>query len=127
MPPQLGQLTKLVVLTVFFIGKGKNYSIAELGPLEHLRGELCIWNLGNVVHPSHATVANLKGKRYIEKLVLRWSEDDKVHNRSLSGQILEQLRPSSYLKALEVHNYPGVRFPNWLGREHCPVLVRLNL
>ncbi|KAJ4826985.1 hypothetical protein Tsubulata_034242 [Turnera subulata] len=117
MPPQLGQLTKLVVLTDFVIGKGKSGSIAELGPLEHLGGELCIRNLENVVDPSHATVANLKGKRYIEKLVLRWGKND-GQGRTLSELILEQLRPSSYLKALQIHNYPGVRFPNWLG-EHC--------
>ncbi|KAJ4829314.1 hypothetical protein Tsubulata_044231, partial [Turnera subulata] len=96
----------------------KDNSIAELGPLGHLGGRLCIWNLENVVDPSHASGANLKGKRYIEELELRWGDDDKVHNRSLSEQVLEQLRPSSYLKALEVHNYPGVRFPDWLG-EHC--------
>ncbi|KAJ4823984.1 hypothetical protein Tsubulata_041314, partial [Turnera subulata] len=71
MPPQLGQLTMLVVLTDIFIGKGKNDSIAELGPLEHLGGELCIWNLENVVHLSHAIGANLRGKRNIEKLELR--------------------------------------------------------
>ncbi|KAJ4825106.1 hypothetical protein Tsubulata_043022 [Turnera subulata] len=117
MPPQLGQLTKLVMLTDFFIGKGKSGSIAELGPLEHLGRELCIWNLENVVDASHATVANLKGKRYIEKLELRWGEDD-GRSRSISEQILEQLRPSNYLKALEVHKYPGAKFPNWLG-EHC--------
>ncbi|KAJ4841794.1 hypothetical protein Tsubulata_048034, partial [Turnera subulata] len=126
MPPQLGQLTKLVVLTDFFVGKGKSYSIAELGPLEHLGGELCIWNLENVVDPCHASEANLKGKRYIEKLELRWGEDDGC-SRSLSEHILEQLQPSSYLKALEVHNYPGVRFPNWLG-EHCfSMLTSLHL
>ncbi|KAJ4836620.1 hypothetical protein Tsubulata_031855 [Turnera subulata] len=100
MPPQLG--------------------IAELGPLEHLRGELSIRNLQNVVDPSHASGANLKGKKYIEKLELKWGGDD-GRSRSLSEQILEQLRPTSYLKALEVYNYPGVRLPNWLG-EHCPVL-----
>ncbi|KAJ4828514.1 hypothetical protein Tsubulata_013232, partial [Turnera subulata] len=35
--------------------------------------------------------------------------------------------PNFYLKALEVHNYPGVRFPNWLG-EHCfSMLTSLHL
>ncbi|KAJ4837600.1 hypothetical protein Tsubulata_047445 [Turnera subulata] len=127
MPPQLAQLTKLVVLTDFFIGKGEDNSIAELGPLERLKGQLCIWNLENVVDPSHAIEANLKGKRYIEELGLRWGDIDKVHNRSLSEQILEQLQPSNCLKALEVHNYPGVRFPNWLG-EHCfSMLTSLHL
>ncbi|KAJ4830549.1 hypothetical protein Tsubulata_017532 [Turnera subulata] len=116
-------MTALPLLRAFhlplrFFHSGKDNSIAELGPLGHLGGRLCIWNLENVVDPSHASGANLKGKRYIEGLELRWGDDDKVHNRSLSEQVLEQLRPSSYLKALEVHNYPGVRFPDWLG-EHC--------
>ncbi|KAJ4848951.1 hypothetical protein Tsubulata_034807, partial [Turnera subulata] len=100
MPPQLGQLTELVVLTDFVIGRGKSCSIAELGALEHLKGELCIWNLENVDDPSHATGANLKGKRYIEKLEFRWGDDG--YNRSLPEQILEQLRPSTYLKALQL-------------------------
>ncbi|KAJ4832405.1 hypothetical protein Tsubulata_038966 [Turnera subulata] len=118
MPPQLGQLAKLVVLTDFFIGKQKSDSVAELGPLEHLGGRLCIWNLENVVHPSDAIGANLKGKRYMEKLKMRWGPDDDGDSGSLSEQILGQLRPNTSLKALRIHNYPGVRFPNWLG-DHC--------
>ncbi|KAJ4828518.1 hypothetical protein Tsubulata_013238 [Turnera subulata] len=102
-------------------------SIAELGPLEHLGGELYIWNLENVTDPSHATGANLEGKKNIEKLKLWWRDDDRVHNSSIPEQILEQLRPSSYLKALEVHNYPGVRFPNWLGENCLSKLTSLYL
>ncbi|KAJ4841257.1 hypothetical protein Tsubulata_046361 [Turnera subulata] len=127
MTPQLGQLTKLVVLTDFFTGEGKSDSIAELGPLELLQGEFCIRNLENVVDPSHATLANLKGKKYIEKLELRWRDDGKVPKRSLPEQILEQLRPSTSLKALEVHKYPGVRFPNWLGEDCFSKLTSLRL
>ncbi|KAJ4849940.1 hypothetical protein Tsubulata_903813 [Turnera subulata] len=123
MPPQVGQLTRLVVLTDFFIGKEKSYSIAELGPLVHLKGELCIWNLENVVDPSHAIGANLKGKRYIEKLELRWGDYDKIPFRAK----LEQLRPTTYLKALWVHNYPGVRIPNWLGEPCFSELISLHL
>ncbi|KAJ4849938.1 hypothetical protein Tsubulata_003812, partial [Turnera subulata] len=48
---------------------------------------------------------NLKGKRYIEKLELSWgNNDDEGHSRSLSEQILEQLQPSTHLKALEEGN-----------------------
>ncbi|KAJ4829595.1 hypothetical protein Tsubulata_015424 [Turnera subulata] len=126
MPPQLGQLTKLVVLTDFFVGEGKSDSIADLGPQEHLGGELCIWNLENVVDPSHASGANLKSKRYIEKLELRWGVVDE-DRRSLSEQILEQLQPNTSLKALEVDNYPGVRFPNWLGELCFSKLTSLYL
>ncbi|KAJ4829597.1 hypothetical protein Tsubulata_015431, partial [Turnera subulata] len=109
----------------------KGYSIAELGPLEHLLGELFIRNLENVVDTSHAIAANLKGKRYIKKLVLTWdhSEDDDRDETILKreGDILEQLRPNTNLKDLDIYDFRGTRFPEWLGEECFSKLSTLCL
>ncbi|KAJ4829596.1 hypothetical protein Tsubulata_015430 [Turnera subulata] len=115
MPPQFSQLTKLIVLTDFFVGKQENSSIAELGSWEHLRGELCIWNLENAVNVSHGIQANLKDKKYIQKLELRWNDGEL---NSLCEQILEHLRPSTSLKYLDIHGFQGERYPDWLA-DHC--------
>ncbi|KAJ4825439.1 hypothetical protein Tsubulata_037314 [Turnera subulata] len=118
MPPQLCQLTKLVVLTDFYVGKQNSSSIAELGPLDHLQGELCVWNLENIVGPSDAIEANLKGKRLIDKLELRWNPPLEHDSLCEHNNVLEHLRPSTNLKDLGIYFFPGVRFPNWLG-DHC--------
>jgi hypothetical protein len=62
MPPQMGNLSKLQLLTDFFVGKQNGSSIKELGELKCLREELCIWNLQNVVCVRDALEANLEGK-----------------------------------------------------------------
>ncbi|KAJ4836596.1 hypothetical protein Tsubulata_030483, partial [Turnera subulata] len=127
MPPQVSKLTKLVTLTDFFVGEQTNSSIAELGPLENLGGKLCIWNLENVGDVSHAKKANLRCKKYIEKLELRWGYFRDASTCELEREILELLHPNTKLQDLGIYDYNGKTFPEWVGNPCFSNLASLTL
>lgn len=73
MPIGVGKLTNLQTLTTFCVGPDKGYcGVGELKDLAHIRGKLCIAGLDNIVNAEDAKEADLKSKRYIEKLKLLW-------------------------------------------------------
>lgn len=125
MPPQMGNLSKLQLLTDFFIGKQNGSSIKELGELKCLREELRIWNLQNVVCVRDALEANLEGKNYIKRLKLVWSgdTDDSLHEHA----ILEQLRPHADVEDLAIVGYGGTKLPDWVGHSSFSNIVNLTL
>ncbi|KAG6783344.1 hypothetical protein POTOM_012790 [Populus tomentosa] len=125
MPPHIGQLTKLRTLTIFLVGRQSETSIKELGKLRHLRGELHIKNLQNVVDARDAAEANLKGKEDLDKLRFTWDGDthDPQHVRST----LEKLEPTREVKDLHIYGYGGIRFPEWVGESSFSNIVSLKL
>nr|XP_034898908.1 putative disease resistance RPP13-like protein 1 [Populus alba] len=125
MPPQIGNLSKLQLLTDFFVGKQNGSSIKELGELKCLREELRIWNLQNVVCVRDALEADLEGKNYIKRLMLVWSgdTDDSLHEHA----ILEQLRPHADVEDLAIVGYGGTKLPDWVGHSSFSNIVTLTL
>ena len=125
MPPQMGNLSKLQLLTDFFVGKQNGSSIKELGELKCLREELRIWNLQNVVCVRDALEANLEGKTYIKRLKLVWrgDTDDSLHEHA----ILEQLRPHADVEDLAIVGYGGTKLPDWVGHSSFLNIVVLTL
>ncbi|KAJ3682969.1 hypothetical protein LUZ60_013196 [Juncus effusus] len=95
--------------------KGQS-TINELKDL-NLRGDLCILNLENVQTPEDARDANLRGKQFIENLMLRWSESPPSNPKqwSHSKDVLTSLQPNNRIKRLWIMNYPGTNFPRWVG------------
>jgi len=69
--------------------------------------------------------ANLKGKKKIEELRLKWdgSTDDTLHERD----VLEKLEPSENVKVLVIFGYGGTTFPGWLGNSSFSNMVELIL
>jgi len=124
MPPHIGQLTKLQTLTAFLVGRHEP-SIKELGKLRHLRGELHIGNLQNVVDARDAVKANLKGKRHLDELRFTWGGD--THDPQHVKSTLEKLEPNRNVKDLEIDGYGGVRFPEWVGESSFSNIVSLKL
>ncbi|KAF2305289.1 hypothetical protein GH714_003485 [Hevea brasiliensis] len=112
MPLHMGKLTKLRKLTDFVLGSHSGSSIKELAELQYLRGKLGFWNLQNVLDASDALQANLKGKKHLEELQLRWNgdTDNSLHDRD----VLEQLEPHRNVESLLIVGYGGTRFPVWL-------------
>ena len=125
MPLQMGKLTKLRKLTDFFIGKQSGSNIKELGKLQHLSGDLSIWNLQNVTDARDSFEANLKGKEHLEKLELVWDCD--MDNPLVHERVLEQLQPPVNVKILSINGYRGTRFPDWVGNSSLPLLQELYI
>ncbi|XP_073264478.1 putative disease resistance RPP13-like protein 1, partial [Populus alba] len=121
----IGRLTKLQTLTDFLVGRQSETSFRELGKLQHLRGELHIRNLQNVVDARDADEANLEGKMHLDKLRFTWDGDthDPQHVRST----LEKLEPNRKVKDLEIDGYGGRRFPDWVGKSSFSKIVSLKL
>jgi Leucine-rich repeat (LRR) protein len=121
----MGKLTKLRKLTDFFIGKQSGSNIKELGKLQHLSGDLSIWNLQNVTDARDSFEANLKGKEHLEKLELVWDCD--MDNPLVHEWVLEQLQPPVNVKILSINGYGGTRFPDWVGNSSLPLLQELYI
>jgi len=124
MPPHIGQLAKLQTLTAFLVGR-QEPTIKELGKLRHLRGELHIGNLQNVVDAWDAVKANLKGKRHLDELRFTWGGD--THDPQHVTSTLEKLEPNRNVKDLQIDGYGGVRFPEWVGKSSFSNIVSLKL
>jgi len=107
------------------VGRQSETSIKELGKLRHLRGELHIRNLQNVVDARDAAEANLKGKKDLDKLRFTWDGD--THDPQHVTSTLEKLEPNRNVKDLWIDGYGGVRFPEWVGESSFSNIVSLRL
>ncbi|XP_057499194.1 putative disease resistance RPP13-like protein 1 [Actinidia eriantha] len=125
MPMQMGRLKGLQHLTDFVVGKCSGAGIDELKEFVHLRGKLSLSSLQNVIGGKDAFEANLKKKKHIEELVLKWGNttEDSQNER----EVLEKLQPHTNLKCLTIKNYGGTRFPDWLGDQSYSKIVSLFL
>ncbi|CAD6344095.1 unnamed protein product [Miscanthus lutarioriparius] len=142
MPSGVGQLKKLQSLSRFSIGSGSwHCNIAELHGLVNIRPELSITGLRRVSSVDDAQTANLVSKQHLLKLTLDWADGslpsrcrhhsgvqcDLVRTPEFEEAIFESLRPHSNLKELEVANYGGYRYPEWLGLSSFTQLTRITL
>ncbi|XP_018807568.2 putative disease resistance protein At3g14460 [Juglans regia] len=129
MPMQIGKLTCLQTLSNLVLGKESSCSgIKELGPLNHLRGTLCISRLENMIEPKDAKDAELNKKTKISGLWLKWSKYiDESKDMTSELEVLNGLWPHDALTKLVIINYGGTRFPNWLTSPSFPHMVSLRL
>lgn len=133
MPHGIGQLTNLRTLTRFDVGSGTSQcGVKELSNLVNLGGELCIAGLSNVSSTKDVQAANLQNKRYLNALILDWSELSDLSEvqddaKPLFELMLENLRPHPNLENLQIKGYRGYRFPNWLGDACFTRLVEVSL
>ncbi|RVW93686.1 putative disease resistance RPP13-like protein 1 [Vitis vinifera] len=146
----ISQLKCLQKLSCFIVGQKSGLRIGELRELLEIRETLYISNVNNVVSVNDALQANMKDKSYLDELILDWeleweweseleleSESESESELVIDGgitqydattdDILNQLQPHPNLKQLSIKNYPGVRFPNWLGDPSVLKLVSLEL
>ena len=146
----ISQLKCLQKLPCFIVGQKSGLRIGELRELLEIRETLYISNVNNVVSVNDALQANMKDKSYLDELILDWeleweseseleleSESESESELVIDGgitqydattdDILNQLQPHPNLKQLSIKNYPGVRFPNWLGDPSVLKLVSLEL
>ncbi|GKV17363.1 hypothetical protein SLEP1_g27877 [Rubroshorea leprosula] len=108
MPANIGRLTSLQTLPMFFVGATKGCKIEELGSLRGLKGSLKICNLEHVEDRLEAMRAKLHEKTIFE-LRLGWEKDS-----SQDEDVLEGLQPHSNLQVLEISGYGGKNLPSWM-------------
>ncbi|KAB2636551.1 disease resistance protein RGA4 [Pyrus ussuriensis x Pyrus communis] len=110
---RVGQLTSLRTMPYFIVSPdGTGRGIEELAGLNHLKGELAIYDLEHVRDGEEAKKSNLVGKRNIRKLSLIWGEEMRPCNNS-EEDVLQGLQPHPNLEILEIRNFMGAQFPSW--------------
>ncbi|KAL0929115.1 hypothetical protein M5K25_001057 [Dendrobium thyrsiflorum] len=137
MPCGISKLTCLQTLKVVVVKDGNHEGggLGEIEDLASLTGSCCIHNIDYANNDEDFKKANINGKKHIRRLFINWHYMQtyyniipfdvyiyfKARNRvkkqsfELEEAKLEALRPHNNLKELEIHNYPGILFPSWLG------------
>ncbi|TXG66483.1 hypothetical protein EZV62_007758 [Acer yangbiense] len=123
--PRIGNLTSLRNLHAFQVGRKSGYGIEELKNMAYLTGTLHISKLENAVN---AGDAKLNEKKNLDNLVLEWSVRG-VHPQGISDEerLLVDLQPHSNLAELQILNYMGNNFPNWITGGQLQNLQTLTL
>ncbi|XVF37480.1 hypothetical protein REPUB_Repub20aG0011800 [Reevesia pubescens] len=111
-PGEIGCLTSLQTLPIFYVDPERRCGIGELGCLSELRGKLEIFNLHNVRNKEESRGAKLWEKKKLDKLGYTWSSERE--DCSNDEEILEALEPHSNLKSLTIENFKGGNYPSWL-------------
>ncbi|KAM6567912.1 hypothetical protein CsatA_027040 [Cannabis sativa] len=125
MPCQISKLRDLQLLTTFVVGKDSGAKMEELAELQSLHGELSIKKLENVVNINQVKVME---KKQLDKLSLAWSGvNDVVVDPKHGEDVLEILSPNTLLKQLRISNYPGTKFPNWVGNDSFSNIAEVRL
>ncbi|KAL5542048.1 hypothetical protein UlMin_009758 [Ulmus minor] len=115
MPPKMCNLKKLHTLTDFVLGKQSGSSIKEVGVLQNLHGRIRVSGLQNVNNVDDALEANLKDKKNLSELALKWEGQTQERDSRLEEKVLEALQPHASLKELIISEYGGSGFPHWIG------------
>ncbi|XP_073009180.1 putative disease resistance protein RGA4 [Typha latifolia] len=118
--PDIGRLTSLQKLIYFEVKKENGHDIRQLKNLNELRRSLSISGLAKVEGKDEATGANLKDKKHLDSLWLKWDSGTENNRRmNLDMEIVEALQPPPNLTKLEIHGCKSLRCPSWLAREGC--------
>ncbi|KAJ6856159.1 disease resistance protein RGA3 [Populus alba x Populus x berolinensis] len=100
-------------------GSDKESNIGDLRNLNHLQGSLTISWLGDVKDPDEVKKAELKSKKHLTHLGLRF--ESRTDRRIIrDDEVLEALEPPPNLKSLMIRYYQGVIllrvFPGWINK-----------
>ncbi|KAK8614791.1 hypothetical protein V6N13_068582 [Hibiscus sabdariffa] len=128
MPMQIGNLKKLQILSKFIVQRGSRPGITELKGLSHMRKDLSIFGLENVIDTQDASAYVLKDKQGLERLDLQWSHETFDHGNGEDGiHVFNMLQPHQNLQSVRVTFYAGTKFPSWLGGSSSTNIVDINL
>ncbi|CAO2831534.1 unnamed protein product [Amaranthus hypochondriacus] len=110
-PSHIGNLSKLQTLPLFIVKDEDGYRIGELKDMNDLRESLCITNLEKVKNKAEAEEAMLDKKQYLKRIDLQWMRSS---SEGVAKEVLEGLKPHCYLNELNIINYGGDMFPEWI-------------
>ncbi|XP_071677353.1 putative disease resistance protein RGA4 [Lolium perenne] len=115
--PNIGRLKWLKILEGFSVKNKLGYEIRQLKQLNKLEGSLIITGLENVRGKEEATEASVAQKERVTELAFSW-DNDRICSPEVEAEVLEGLCPSKYLERLEIRNYQGSTYPNWMVSKH---------
>ncbi|XP_024017756.1 putative disease resistance protein RGA3 [Morus notabilis] len=123
MPCGIGELMLLQTLDMFVVAgnvSSESAGFDELSKLYNLHGGLTIHirGLGELEAAKY-----LKEKKHLESLVLSWELEETMGDDAKVA--FECLEPPQNIKSIQVLNYPGEKFPNYLSS--LTILARLEL
>ncbi|MED6186389.1 hypothetical protein PIB30_066165 [Stylosanthes scabra] len=128
MPKGMSKLKSLQFLSHYKVGKHEENKIKELGALANLQKSIFIYKLENVVNIGEASMARMFDKNGIESLMLSWSwNEQNTFASEIERDILDKLQPHINLKELQIWNYRGTIFPDWLGHSSYHNITTLTL
>ncbi|XP_030494213.2 putative disease resistance RPP13-like protein 1 [Cannabis sativa] len=134
-PQQLSTMKHLSFLSNVVLSNDRNssggFEMKKVGKLENLR---CISGLENIKDGREASEANLKDKKYLSELTLKWDDDDNDGYVAANSQkekekekdILDALRPHTNLEHLRIVGYRGSSFSEWIGDSAFAKLVSVS-
>ncbi|GMI75785.1 hypothetical protein like AT3G14470 [Hibiscus trionum] len=124
MPMHIGNLKNLQILSKFIVQTDGRPKIGEFKGLLHLRKELSISGLENVVGTRDAREFILKDKQGLDSLELQWSD---VGNDENAMPVFSMLQPHENLKKIRITFYGGTQFPSWFGGPSLVNIVDIYL
>ncbi|QCE15059.1 disease resistance protein RPM1 [Vigna unguiculata] len=142
LPPHVGNLTSLRILSMYIVGKQRGSLLAELGPLK-LKGDLFIKHMSKVKSVKDAEEANMSSKQ-LNTLRLSWHRlfwdsishdrlsmdryDEYLEVQEYVEDILEVLQPDpKQLESMTVMGYKGAYFPQWMSSSSLQLLSFIEL
>ncbi|KAF7068310.1 hypothetical protein CFC21_074082 [Triticum aestivum] len=124
--PDIGRLKWLQKLERFSISKTQGYELRQLKDLSKLEGVLIITGLENVQSKEESIEASLAHKDRLTQLTLSWG--DTSCSLEVEAEVLEGLCPPKYLERLEVMDYHGSKYPDWMvGQQNGSPMHLRNL
>jgi len=125
LPPNIGKMISLKTLSMYVVGKGSGFLLAELGQLNFKVDQLHIMRLERVKSVEDAKEANMLSK-HVNNLWLAWNEVSQLQENV--EQILEVLQPNTQqLQGLILEGYTGSYFPEWMSSPSLIHIQRLSL
>jgi len=117
MPPHIGKLTNLHPLRAFIVGRRDGHHVTELKNMKYLEGSICLMNLENIRDEAEAKETMLSNKSFLKRVELEWNGYST--DQSLPERVFTGFEPHANLEELQVTDYGGARFPNWLNSPEC--------
>ncbi|XP_077218132.1 disease resistance protein RGA2-like isoform X2 [Tasmannia lanceolata] len=134
LPHGIGKLSSLRTISKFIVGNESGCKIEELKDLNLIQGKLNITNLRSVLSADESSKAELEKKQHLHVLILNCIDDRRrnlVMGRDEMGRmesVFEALRPPhTNLKELQILDFPGSKFPVWIGDPVFSNLVEVVL
>uniref|UniRef100_A0ACD5W8A6 Uncharacterized protein n=2 Tax=Avena sativa TaxID=4498 RepID=A0ACD5W8A6_AVESA len=126
----LGRLRSLQTLSCYFeVSDEQGCELKQLRDLNKLRGKLYIAGLENVKSKGQALEANLAAKERLIELELWWVffDDATGCSAEVEAGVFEGLCPPAGLEKLEINNFVGSRYPDWMVGQHGRGLKHLQV